>query len=77
MKAVAIKKKTENSTNHLSNGKNHVNAKFSVASKWDESGRDLAQKGKNQSLNSADNVACQNRQGKDKGQQEVATLLLL
>lgn len=40
VKTVATKKKTENSMNHLSNGKNHVNAKFSVASKWDESGRD-------------------------------------
>lgn len=38
---------------------------------------EMAHKGKNQSLNSAINTARQNRQGKDKGQGEIATLLLL
>lgn len=48
-----------------------------MTSKWDESGTDMAHKGWNQSLNSADNTAGRNRQVKDKGQEEAATSLLL
>lgn len=48
-----------------------------MTSKQDKAGTDIAHMGKNQSLNSTDNTEWQNKQVKDKGQEEVATLLLL
>lgn len=49
VKTVAIKKKTVNSMNHLSNGIKTTSMQSSLwQNKWDESGTDMAHKGKNQ-----------------------------